>query len=62
MSVADRQTSDLNSTDLVKQTVNQLLLSEEAQKVKWAQYLVSLKPKWLASPEKLTQALSRANF
>ena len=28
------QTSDLNSTDLVKQTVNQVLPSEEAQKVK----------------------------
>jgi len=46
LSVPDRQTIDLNFTDLVKQIVNQVLLSEEDQKVKWAQYLVSLKPKW----------------
>ena len=38
--------NDLDTTDLVKQTVNQVLPSEEAQKVMWAQHLASLKPKW----------------
>jgi len=45
LSIPEGQTSDLNSTDLVKQTVNQVLPSKEAQKAKCAQNLASLKPK-----------------
>ena len=45
ISIADGQDDDLDSTDPLKQTVNQVLPSEEAQKAKWAQHLASFKPK-----------------
>jgi len=45
LSIPNRQTSDLDFTDPMKQTLNQALPSKEAQKAKWAQHLTSLKPK-----------------